>query len=169
MAKKLTHLLRIENGHPHGRSGLLGSGIFQSLKPPLRVPAWENSGLIVDDNERRYLSTALGTQRELEIVDEAADGVSAVQKAEELQPHLILLDLVLPGLNGIDAARKIRELSPNSKILFVSMERNPEVVRKAMDTGARGYLVKSDAGIKLFLAIKTVLEDKQFVSSSVNL
>jgi len=127
--------------------------------------------LIVDDYDpwRRYLSTALGTQPELEIVGEAADGLAAVQKAQELQPHLILLDLVLPELNGIEAARRIRQLSQNSKILFVSMERNPEVVRGALDTGAHGYLVKSDAGSQLFLAIRTVLEDKRFVSNSVNL
>ena len=127
--------------------------------------------LIVDDYEpwRRYLSTALATQPELEIVGEAADGLSAVQKAKELQPHLILLDLVLPELNGIEAARRIRQLSPNSKILFVSMERNPEVVRGALATGAHGYLVKSDAGSQLFLAIKAVLEDNPFFSSSVDL
>ena len=124
--------------------------------------------LIVDDYEpwRHNMSTVLGKRPELEMVGEAADGLEAVQKAEELQPDLILLDLVLPKLNGIEVSRRIRQLSPNSKILFVSMEQDPEVVRAALRTGARGYLVKSDVG-RLFLAINTVLADKQFVSSSV--
>ena len=127
--------------------------------------------LVVDDYEpwRRYVSTALQTQPDLQIIAEAVDGLQAVKDAEQLKPDLILLDIVLPELNGIEAARRIRELSDNSKILFVSVERNPELVRGALGTGAHGYLVKSDAGSELFFAIRTVMGDQRFVSSSVDL
>ena len=126
--------------------------------------------LVVDDYEpwRRYISKALETQPDLQIIGEAVDGLQAVKDAEQLRPDLILLDIALPEVNGIETARRIRKISDNSKILFVSMERNPEVVRAAMGTGPHGYLVKSDAGSQLVLAIRTVLEDKRFVSSGVD-
>ena len=127
--------------------------------------------LVVDDYEpwRRHVSTALQTQPDLQIIAEAADGLQAVKDAEQLKPDLILLDIVLPGLNGIEAARRIRKLFANSKILFVSMERNPDVAWGALGTGAHCYLVKSDAESELFVAIRTVMGDERFVSSSVDL
>ena len=73
--------------------------------------------LVVEDNEpfRRFVCATLRTKPELQIVCEVSDGLEAVQKAEELQPALIVLDIGLPGLNGIEAARRIRKISPNSK------------------------------------------------------
>lgn len=133
---------------------------------PLRIRV-----LVVDDYEpwRRFVTTSLQTQRDLQIIGEAADGLAAVQRAQELQPDLILLDVVLPVLNGIEAARRTRHVSPNSKILFVTTERNAEVAKAALRTGAHGYLVKSDAGSQLLQAIRFVLEGKRFVSASLNL
>jgi len=80
--------------------------------------------LVVDDYEpfRRFICSTLGKRPELQIIGEASDGLEAVQKGEELQPNLILLDIGLPMLNGIEAARRIHKLSPSSKILFLSME-----------------------------------------------
>ena len=128
-----------------------------------------SSVLIVDDYEpwRRFLRLTLGVQEQLQIVAEVTDGPEAVQKAEELQPDLILLDIGLPTLNGIEAARRIREISPNSKILFTSENRSPDIAREALSTGAGGYVVKSDAGGELLHAIKTVLGGKRFVSASL--
>lgn len=74
-----------------------------------------------------------------------SDGLEAVQQAERLQPDIILLDIGLPTLNGIEAARRIREVSPTSKILFVSENRSPDIAEEALSTGAGGYVVKSDA------------------------
>jgi CheY-like chemotaxis protein len=91
-----------------------------------------------------------------------------VQKAQELQPDLILLDIGLPTLNGIAAARRIREVLPASKILFISENRSFEIVKEALSTGARGYILKSDAASELMPAVKTVLEGKRFVSASLS-
>jgi len=122
--------------------------------------------LVVEDGDdfRRFLCSTLMERTECEIVGEASDGLQAVNQAEKLQPDLILLDLGLPILNGIQAARRIRQLSPNSKILFVSQNCSPEIAQGALKTGAHGYLVKSDT-TELTSAISTVLAGAQFISS----
>jgi DNA-binding NarL/FixJ family response regulator len=125
--------------------------------------------LVVDDYEpwRRFASTTLREQPELEVVGQVSDGLEAVQKAQQLQPDLILLDIGLPTLNGIEAARRIRVVSPTSKILFVSENRSPDIAEEALSTGAGGYVVKSDAGSELLPAVKAVLEGKRFISASL--
>jgi DNA-binding NarL/FixJ family response regulator len=125
--------------------------------------------LVVDDFElfRRFISTALSIQPELQIVAEASDGLAAVQKAEELQPDLILLDIGLPKLNGIKAAERIRTLSPKSKILFVTGQFSPDLVQAALGTGASGYVVKTDGGSQLLAAVNAVLKGETFVSRSL--
>jgi DNA-binding NarL/FixJ family response regulator len=125
--------------------------------------------LVVDDHEswRRFVSTTLQNQPELQIVGEVSDGLEAVQKAQELQPDLILLDIGLPTLNGIEAARRIRKVSPASRILFVSENRSADIAEEALSTGASGYVVKSDTGSELLPAVKAVLEGKRFISASL--
>ena len=125
--------------------------------------------LVVEDYEpwRRYFSTALQKQPELQVIGEVSDGLEAVQKAEELQPDLVLLDIGLPTLNGIEAARRIRKVSPASRILFVSENRSADIAEEALSTGASGYLVKSDTGSELLPAVKAVLEGKRFISASL--
>ncbi len=121
--------------------------------------------LVVDDHEpfRRFICSTLEKRPELQIVGEASDGLQAVQIAEELQPDVIVLDIGLPTLNGIEAARRIRKLSPQSKILFMSQESSDDVVREALGTGARGYVVKTDAGGDLLKGVNTVLRGERFV------
>ena len=125
--------------------------------------------LVVDDYEpwRRLACAMLLKQPELRVIGEVSDGLEAVQQAKELQPDLILLDIGLPTLNGIEAAREIREVSPASKILFLSENRSADIAEKALNNGAGGYLVKSDAESELLPAIKAVLEGKRFVSASL--
>jgi DNA-binding NarL/FixJ family response regulator len=125
--------------------------------------------LVVDDNEpwRHFFSTTLRKQPDLRIISEAADGSEAVQQAQQLQPDLVLLDIGLPTLNGIEAARRIRDVSPASKILFVTENRSVDMAEKALTTGAGGYVVKSDAASELLPAIKAVLEGKRFISASL--
>ena len=106
---------------------------------------------------------------ELQIVGEVSDGLEAVQRARELEPDLILLDVGLPGINGIEVARRIRELSPRTKILFVSEGSSPDVAEAALGTGARGYVIKSDAGTELLPAVQGVLRGERFISSSLPL
>ncbi len=123
--------------------------------------------LIVDDCEpwRRMVFALLQKYPDWQIICEASDGVEGVQKSEEMQPDLILLDIGLPRLNGIEAARQICKIAPRSKILFLSENLCPAVVRAALCLGARGYVVKSDAGHDLLAAVEAVMDDKQFVSS----
>jgi DNA-binding NarL/FixJ family response regulator len=123
--------------------------------------------LVVEDSEpfRRFICSTLGKIPELQIVGEISDGLEAVQKAEELQPDLILLDIGLPRLNGIEAAQRIRRLSPKSKILFVSQESSADVVQRVLSLGACGYVVKMDAGRELLAAVDAVLRGEQFVGS----
>jgi len=125
--------------------------------------------LVVDDLEpwRRFVSSTLEKQPDMRIVSGVADGLEAVQKAEELQPDLIVLDIGLPKLNGIEAARRIRKLVPNSKILFLTQESSDDVVQEAFNLGARGYVVKIHAGTELLAAVETVLQGNQFVSSGL--
>ena len=125
--------------------------------------------LVVDDNEpwRRFLSTTLAKRPGFRVISEASDGLAGVQEAEQLQPDLILLDIGLPALNGIAAARRIREVSPKSKILFISENRSRDIAEQALNTGAGGYVVKSDAATELLHAVKAVLQGKTFVSASL--
>jgi len=125
--------------------------------------------LVVEDHEswRRYFSTLLPKHDGLEVIGEVADGLEAVQKAEELQPDLILLDVGLPTLNGIEAARRVRKVSPASKVLFVSETRSADVAEEALNTGAGGYVLKSDAESELLPAIRAVLEGKRFISAGL--
>jgi len=125
--------------------------------------------LIVDDFEpfRRYACSMLKGRPEFRVVSQASDGLEAVQKAEEQQPDLILLDIGLPILNGMMVARRVRKLAPASKILFVSQESSPIVVREALGLGARGYVYKQRAHSDLLPAIKAVLGGAQFVSKSL--
>jgi DNA-binding NarL/FixJ family response regulator len=125
--------------------------------------------LVVDDYEpwRSFASTKLQTKPGLQVVSEASDGLEAVQKAQGLQPDLILLDIGLPTINGIEAARRILQHSPNTKILFVSEQRSPDIVEEALRTGAGGYVVKSKAATELLLAVEAVLQGKKFVSVSL--
>jgi|SRR5215471_2798773 len=125
--------------------------------------------LVVDDYEpwRRYVRVALLANDGLQIVGEVIDGSEAIEKAQELQPDLILLDIGLPTLNGIAAARGIRKVSPTAKILFVSENRSPEIAQAALGTGAGGYVVKSDAASELLAAISAVLKGKPFISASL--
>jgi DNA-binding NarL/FixJ family response regulator len=123
--------------------------------------------LIADDYQewRRTVCELLRSRPEWQVVCEVSDGAEAVQKARELKPDLIVLDIGLPRLNGLEAARHIRQRSPSSKIVFLSMDNSLDVVQVALSTGAHGYVYKADAGRELLPAIDAVLRGEQFVTS----
>lgn len=123
--------------------------------------------LVVDDYEpvRRVVRLILEVRDDLQIVGEASDGLEAVQKAQELRPDLILLDIDLPRLNGIQAARRLRDLVPRAKVVFLSVESSSDVVREALNVGGIGYIYKLHIANELLPAIEMVLSGKQFVSS----
>ena len=125
--------------------------------------------LVVDDFKDwlRQVRVLLQSRPECQVIAEASDGSEAVQKAEDLKPDLILLDISLPNLSGIEAARQIRQRSPRSKIVFISLNSDLDIVRAALGAGALGYVHKIDAGGELLLAMDAVLEGQQFVSRSL--
>lgn len=102
---------------------------------------------------REYIYSELEKRPNLRIIGETADGLEAVQKALELKPDLILMDIGLPSLNGIDAARRILELMPKTKIIFLSQESSINVMQGALNVGACGYVVKINAARELLPAI----------------
>jgi CheY-like chemotaxis protein len=130
---------------------------------PLRI-------LVVEDHAqfRHLVCAALQRRAEFQIV-EAVDGLEAVQKAEELQPDLILLDINLPNMHGFEVAKQIRRRAPHARLLFMSQESSADIVRKALSLGAHGYIQKLSAGTDLLSAIDAVLAGQRFVSRSVAL
>jgi DNA-binding NarL/FixJ family response regulator len=124
--------------------------------------------LVVDDFEmfRQFVVELLGKRPELQVVGQASDGLEAIQKAVELRPDLILLDIRLPNLNGIEVARQMRSLVPESKIIFLTQESSAEVVQKAFSVGARGYVTKNMLLADLLAGVEAVLLGRKFVSNS---
>ncbi len=118
--------------------------------------------MIVDDHPvvRRGLRTLLEVQEGWEIIDEAADGLEAVEKADRLAPDVILLDISMPRMNGLEACRLIRKTLPESEILIVTQHDSPQMMREAMEAGARGYVVKSNAGRDLLAAVEAASQHR---------
>jgi DNA-binding NarL/FixJ family response regulator len=141
---------------------------FEDIKGDY-MPARSIRVLVVEDFEpfRRFVASILQKRPELQIICEVSDGLEAVQKAEELQPDLVLLDIGLPSLNRIEAARRICKVSPQSKILFLSDNRSGDIAEEGLRVGAGGYVVKSDAAGELLPAVEAVLKGKRFVSASL--
>jgi two-component system response regulator NreC len=125
--------------------------------------------LVVDDHEvvRRVICSLLSSDPILNVVCQTADGEQAVEKAQELQPDLVLLDISLPGISGLEAARRIRKVSPKSQIIFLSQHDSLQIVRDALNVGGHGYVAKIDAGVELLKAIRAVREGKWFVSQRI--
>jgi DNA-binding NarL/FixJ family response regulator len=126
--------------------------------------------LLVEDYQpfRRFLSSTIQAKLDWNDIHEAADGSDAVQKAEDLKPQLILLDIGLPVLNGIEAARQIKKVCPDSRILFVSQETSADIVEEALKAGGEGYVCKMDAGAELLAAIDSVIRGERYVSKSLS-
>src|SRR6478735_867807 len=114
--------------------------------------------LVTDDFEpwRRQICSILQTCPELCIVAEVEDGLAAVQRAKELQPDLILLDIGLPSLDGLEAANRIRHVAPEAAIVFLTQISDKEVVRAALNAGARRYVLKTDAARILLTAVSGI-------------
>jgi DNA-binding NarL/FixJ family response regulator len=96
--------------------------------------------LMVEDFEpyRSHIASLLGKNADLRVICEGGDGLQAAQRAQQLRPDLILMDIGLPGLNGIDTARKIFQLTPGSKIFFLTQETSADLVREVLSVGAHG-------------------------------
>jgi DNA-binding NarL/FixJ family response regulator len=127
--------------------------------------------LVVEDyvSWSHFICSTLGQKQELRVVCIASNGLDAVEKAKELTPDLIMLDIGLPQLDGIQAARRILAFAPQSKIIFVSENRDPDIVEETFKTGARAYVFKSQAASDLLVAVEAVLTGGTFVSEHISL
>lgn len=125
--------------------------------------------LIVDDHAvvRRGVRALLETQSHWEVAGEATTGREAVEAARRLRPDIVVMDLSLPELNGLDAARQILKDSPGTEVLVLTMHHSEELARNALQAGARGYVLKSDADQNLIAAVESLRQHKPFLTSAV--
>ncbi|MGA8503658.1 MAG: response regulator transcription factor [Candidatus Sulfotelmatobacter sp.] len=125
--------------------------------------------LIADDHEvaRKGIRSLLESHAEWEICAEARDGREAVEYASRLKPDIFLLDIGMPNLNGLDAARQILAMTPEARILILTVHDSEQMVREVLAVGARGFLLKSDAGRDLLAAVEALQRWRTFFTSSV--
>src|ERR1700682_1331517 len=126
--------------------------------------------LIADDHTllRHGIRGLLGAQRGWKIVGEAANGEEAVAKARKLKPDLAILDIGMPNLDGLEATRQIREASPHLKIFILTMHESHQMVRRVLEAGARGFVLKSDLPAQLVKAVRSVAQGKIFLTPRVS-
>lgn len=113
----------------------------------------------------RYL---LEAQRDIEVVGDAANGREAVQLVAQLKPDVAIVDITMPELNGIDATHQIRDVCPATKVIILSMHANTRHIARALQAGARGYLIKESAGIEVVKAVRTVYGGHHYLSQAVS-
>jgi DNA-binding NarL/FixJ family response regulator len=133
---------------------------------PVRIDGVKSVRVLVVDDYlpwRQFVCRALLARPTWQIIGQASDGLEAVQKAQDLQPDLIVLDIGLPTMNGIEAARRIGTAAPDSTIIFLSENSSVEIAEEAFRTGAAGYVVKSTAARELLPALDAVLQGDRFV------
>lgn len=125
--------------------------------------------LLADDHEivRKGLRSILEVQRDCEIVGEAADGRQAVAFTKELSPDIVILDISMPLLNGLEVTRQILKIRPRTKVLILTMHESDPLIHDVLDAGARGYVLKTDAGRDLLTAVESLGRNKTFFTSRV--
>jgi DNA-binding NarL/FixJ family response regulator len=125
--------------------------------------------LLVDDHEvvRRGMCALLGVHDGWEIVGEAADGRTAVRLAREIRPDVVVMDVGMPELNGFEATRQILKADPQAEVLILSMHDGEQTVREVIAAGARGYVLKSDAGRQLVAAVRALAEHRPYFTSEI--
>jgi len=126
--------------------------------------------LIADDHDvvRSGLNAILSSQTGWEVVAEAEDGRKAVELVAETRPDVAILDYQLPLLNGVDATREIRMIRPQTEVLIFTMHESELLLREALEAGARGYLLKSDARKFLIAAVESLSQHKPFFTGRVS-
>lgn len=143
----------------HGGSAM---ALARTWTDPVRL-------LIADDHEivRKGLRIVLETQHGWTVAAEAINGKDAVEKAKQVKPNVAIMDITMPSMNGLEAARQIIKCLPETRILILSIHDSDAVIQRVLETGARGYLLKSDATRDLVSAVEALLHNKTFFTSKV--
>src|SRR5205814_5827489 len=125
--------------------------------------------LIADDHEvvRKGLMALLQSQHDWQVCGEAGDGREAVEKAQQLKPDVVILDIGMPGLNGLEATRQILKSNPQARVLILTLPDSDPGVRGALNAGHRGCLSKSDAARDLVAAVQALPLDRTYSNSMV--
>lgn len=125
--------------------------------------------LVADDHEvvRKGLVSLLQAQPDWQVCGEAGDGREAVEKAIQLKPDILILDIGMPSLNGLEATRQILRTIPHARVLILTLHDSDQVVREVLNAGARGFLLKSDAARDLVAAVDALRHDKTYFTSKV--
>ena len=126
--------------------------------------------LLADDHTlvRAGLRKLLESMPDIHVVGEAGDGLALLALAEQLQPHLVLMDIAMPGLNGLEATARLIKAMPGIRVMILSMHQNEEYVRRALRHGAVAYLLKDSAPMELELAMTAVLRGETYLSPAVS-
>src|SRR4030081_3645316 len=126
--------------------------------------------LIADDREvvRRGLCTLLQSHEGWEVCGEAKDGRETVEKAKQLKPDVVILDVGMPNLNGLAATRQMMQKNPQQKVIVLTITDSDQVIREALDAGARGFVLKSDAARDLVSAVEALQHKRMFFTPRVN-
>ena len=121
--------------------------------------------LIVDDHPvtRQGLRSALGASNEVEVVGEASSGDEAVEAVKQLNPHVVFMDVRMPGMSGIEATKEIREAAPDTKVILFTVEESRAAIADAIRAGVSGYLLKDVSAGELIQAAKLALEGKAVI------
>lgn len=126
--------------------------------------------LLADDHSvvRQGFSAILRAQADMDVIAEATNGREAIEKARELQPDVIVMDVAMPELNGIEATRRIQEEAPRSRVLALSMHKDAVYVREILRAGARGYLLKDSIDTDFISAVRAVARGDGYISPAVS-
>lgn len=126
--------------------------------------------LLADDHEivRRGLIALLQKHEGWEICGEASDGREALEKAKQLKPDVVILDIGMPFLNGLETTRQLLQHDPNFKVIVLTITDSDQVIREALDAGARGFVLKSDAARDLVSAVEALQSRRMFFTPRVN-
>ena len=129
-----------------------------------------NTVILADDHEvvRRGIRSILEADGHFKVVMEVADGLSAVQAAEKLKPHLLFLDLSMPRLHGLEALRQIRTASPNTRVLVLSMNNDEPYVIEALRAGAMAYILKGSESTEIARAVAEVVAGRRYLSAPLS-
>ena len=124
--------------------------------------------LIADDQDavRKIVRMLLESRADFEVCGEAADGTVAIERAKELRPDLVILDISMPGVDGFEVARVIRKFFPEIRILIFSVHNATQLMKEAWDIGVNGFVEKSESGQVLLKAVDAVMGDEQYFAAS---